>query len=712
MNHRLPFACLVSLLLFALMGWHEAHATACPHTGDVYFDPVPGQEARNLKFRPQESVSITGYMEFVITEDYHEGGDSCMMSFPQPGSTFSIGGGLTLTLGKVLVRDHSGIPTDAWKNYVPGSSQWLCGVIYPKIGSNYYLWGNSFTPGNLSWSGMGYETWGCSPNTSSKYPFDIIKIPFTITGTYDGSLVNTLKPYYRDSPYAGVNGIFFDGHNNYQLTTSKNTATPAGLSLYVMAEGQHSAGLTGRYPDNGSTQPPATISAICASMTVDAPTTNTAVTVQSSVTVSTALARVHTSTVEGKGCNFTGRDTLVFKPRTQPNPNLLINPVYAYLSPSQTNWAVDWYSINCVTNCLVKGGLENIRFAANRKMAFYEDEKANPSVNCQAKVVLNANDGFLSASNLQGCHYFRLESYYWIYQTGAPNSQVYSTDPNNPKPLYTFTPTQMGKLHFSLGIDGCRYDSCSYFTFEQNLLANNLVLNAPMQPGCANVGATTYPPDSGTQTIYAAQLRQTNDPKTIGDFFTTTMVTGCQLTPGQTLTNPPLSLSVGNQGTPNLLTLTSSVAGAFKNQVVDTYQLRWNDCPKDPKTNACLTGKANENIQFKVTRSVQAQSTTPGLTCSPSFTLTNGTMNVSAASNCDRFTFTNAIEVVQTGNLHSAKNYDFATPFAQHAFTAPMQDGSTITPINITGKAFTVVPTANLKCQVVIQKTKRSLAAP
>jgi hypothetical protein len=217
----LAVACLLCLSMQA------AYATDCSHWVDLYFtDPSDTKQALDLRQKeiPKGTANLTGMMKFVVNIAYFSGGDSCIVTFDSEGGQRNIGGGLTLTWGKVFVKNQLCDTLNCFFNtWSYSHSGVACGELFPTHDSRYsngkdgYKWNGSFgsikaPPGNSNY--MAYETY-CAGRS------DTFWVPFTITGNYDGSLIS-LKPV------PAVTGPFSNASWN-------------SIGWYVIAAGEQSA---------------------------------------------------------------------------------------------------------------------------------------------------------------------------------------------------------------------------------------------------------------------------------------------------------------------------------------------------------------------------------------------------------------------------------------------------------------------------------------
>ena len=210
MNTRSAYLRGIQLVAVCALPWGlmpQAHATGCPHTADIFLDskthptspndPTVGS-TRLLELMPGQTVNITGKMKFRINVLRAAPGDSCLLSFGAPGTTRSIGGGLTLTWGAMYWVNPYGGYSNAW----PTGNSAPCGVgvTWLDYGRGSYKWGGAYDY-TAAW---GWETWNCGMDT----PF----VPFTITGNYTGGMLS-LKPVTQRtgsarSPYIVWNGWY------------------------------------------------------------------------------------------------------------------------------------------------------------------------------------------------------------------------------------------------------------------------------------------------------------------------------------------------------------------------------------------------------------------------------------------------------------------------------------------------------------------------
>ena len=219
MSPHLAFLRLVQFLVVCalpLLTLGHAHATGCPHTADIFLDsktkpPNPNDPAvdntRLLELIPGQTVSITGKMKFRINVLRAASGDSCLLSFGSPGTSRSIGGGLTLTWGTMSWVNPYGGYSNSW----PTGNSAPCGVgvTYLDYGRSSYKWGGAYDYTN-AW---GWETWNCSIDT----PF----VPFTITGTYKGGSALSLKPVTQRTGSAHSPMIVSNGW--YSIATGESS---------------------------------------------------------------------------------------------------------------------------------------------------------------------------------------------------------------------------------------------------------------------------------------------------------------------------------------------------------------------------------------------------------------------------------------------------------------------------------------------------------
>ena len=683
-------------LLFCLMGWSQAHATACPHTGSAYFKTEVGTKAgvvyeytkRNISFKPGQVVAQDGRFTFTINIDYHEGGDSCIFTFPRPGSTYEIGGGLVLTIGNAEVQKHDGTYT---ATSATGSAVgYKCGTFFPVIGGNDYKWGNMFTA-----SGVGYETWGCASDT--------MYVPFTIKGTYDGSNVTSLKPFYKASGYAGINGL-----NKGTYMTSSTSATGlspdlVGLSFYTMAAGQHSANHSGYYADNTTTLPAATITAWgCRNVTFSNPSGSTEFTTSITGPMPFQISSNGFSISAGP-CNFAPNDYIYLYPRAGSSDSPLKKVKSEAFMGEVRPFYKETYRFPC-TNCNPILD-EKIDFLVYRLLVL----TTTPGLMdpCTATISQDQN-GVVSYSNVSACKYLKLVANLATTQTDSMLSTVKTTDPSNKVTQYSFSKAQMGGLTFGIAQGA---SATPYQTASVDLVWNTYKLKAPFINGC-NGNTTSYPmppPNSFTEGLVT-----NNVSKLIGSFSSQTNLTGCTLLRDDVISSPRLTLGSDNTGTPNMLTLLSSAASGVQT-VVDKYKLRWNSCPKtSASSTACVTGKSEENLIFQVTRSLSAvnAAATDAKTrsqCSPAFSINAADSSISMknADGCDTATFNNQVDLIQTGNLRNVDPYIFQAPFATHNISARMTSGEAATPTALTNKIFNIAPLLSLKCQVVIKSSTR-----
>ena len=220
MRMRWTYVRLMQLVAVCALQWgviSQAQATGCPHTADIFLDSKTTPSSPNnpavdntrlLELIPGQSVSITGKMKFWINVLWAAPGDSCLLSFGAPGTTRSIGGGLTLTWGTMYWVNPYGGYSNGW----PTGNSAPCGVgvTWLDYGRGSYKWGGAYDY-TRAW---GWETWNCRPRPDT--PF----VPFTITGKYTGGTLS-LKPVTQRTGSAHSPMIVSNGW--YSIATGESS---------------------------------------------------------------------------------------------------------------------------------------------------------------------------------------------------------------------------------------------------------------------------------------------------------------------------------------------------------------------------------------------------------------------------------------------------------------------------------------------------------
>ena len=227
MKHLYPFQSIMPIfmaLFVQLFVLQHARATNCANTVDIFIDDPKTKQplkGRTLLLYTEE-VNLKGRMEIAIFPWQPNAGDSCILTFKQPGFTRYIGAGLTLK----------------WDNY-SSQNNWGCGYLFTSIyGNGNFKWNGAFDGRDYS---IGYESAGAHhrPWTPNECNPDKLKIEFTITGRYTGEKLELKPTAQREGPW---NGHAFNS-NGWYVIAAKQDAGCRGCFTDSWAFWGNSSGL-------------------------------------------------------------------------------------------------------------------------------------------------------------------------------------------------------------------------------------------------------------------------------------------------------------------------------------------------------------------------------------------------------------------------------------------------------------------------------------
>jgi len=647
-----------AIALGALMclGMSTAQATDCPHTVDLFLtepsQPTVPLTTQRSKVIPRGNVNLTGMMLFNLRIGYYSGGDSCIVTFEAANGSRSIGGGLTMTWGKVFVLRRS-TPTysDAWdanRHALAG-----CGELFPTHGTRYigrgeYKWNGAFgsiKPANTHVY-MAYESY-CA------HQLDKFWVPFTITGNYNGDTIS-LKPV------PAITGPWANTRWNYG-------------GWYVIAAGESSRRFNphNSFWSNSSTTDPLVLrTGGCTSSSLSPPQNSSTYTTQSNIGSggNVELAKFTTSR-NLSNCAFSSGDTIHFNPRSGQSSSPFELTSSTTLSNTKSE---EVYKFKCL-HCVDTSQFESIEMRITRTLSGRKDD--NSSCDMQSSV---AASRIIAASNLSTCTSIKLETEVRFVQTAHLLNTKTSSDQSNLQPIYKFTKADIGSMVFTA-------NTSTSFGSTDDLAKSDIGFTAPVIFGCADL-ATTYEnslPDVIKGLLNPAAGKLT----TIGSFKTTTKANKCALQSADMVNVTNLALP---SGTP--LALVSTTASGVKT-LVRTYKMACNTCSDATKP---------EGVTVKVTQTLDASK--GNLACGQRYSVPTSTLRMSNLQACDTINLVNQVELLQSIPMLGQQPYDFAPPLATFDLSVPLIGGQNTSTIGLSNKAFKLVaPLQTEVCRVVLQ---------